>query len=354
MLNGKKQLTGWLAGLALCPVVGWGQEELRFIRHPEDVMVCPDEVAEFSVIATGGHLTWGINGIGILSYPEFNDFITRDQPVKGGVLSTFSIPRLAEQITGFNNSLIYAQTVRYPFWILSNNATLVYKTNQQFQVTGLNITVTNTTAQFNWDGQGNHTHYIFGVYDDNNHQITNQTINITHASFDIPDNACRLEFRVTGVNVQYPECPDIEQTRYSAYLYTKLDISPVTTEFNDNNQTVLVSWTPDGNGTVWVSVTDLDRGDAVQVKDDNSPFTYTLAVCGQFNLNVSVSPSECLDEPAFTYSGTIHFTIPCPTTTTEATETETSGEHSGILALAPSSLPVIAAAATLIRYFLPR
>ena len=150
-----------------------------------------------------------------------------------------------------------------------------------------------------------------------NNQIANQTTDTTYVSFDLPPRAndeCQwLEFRVTAVEVQHPECPDIEQTHYSTYLYTKPDVPPVTAEFN--NKTVLVSWPSDGDNAFLVVVTDLESGNQTTY-NGTSPFSYTPSLCGRFNLNVSVSPAQCANDPAFTHSDSISFTINCPTTAT--------------------------------------
>ena len=346
MLNGKK-LIGWLAALA--PVVGWGQPII--IEHPQDRTVCIGEVATFTSVTDGGSWSWVINGTVIQNLPaEKHVELDISFSVTNG--ATTQVLKFTKYDEFFDGAEVKSAVGIFGgSSVFSNPAYLSYKINQQSLVTGLSPTVTSTTAQFNWDKQGNHTHYIFGVYDGNNNQIANQTINTNHASFDLPDNACRLEFRVTAVDVQYPECPDIEQTRYSAYLY-KLDISPVTTEF-DNNQTVLVSWAADGDGAFWIDVTDLESGEQFTY-NGTSPFSYTPTLCGQLtNLNVSVSPAQCANDPAFTHSATVNFTIPCPTTATEATEatvTETPDQPSGTQANYPSLLLAVAAIIPLLKW----
>ena len=353
------RLSGWLAGLALYPVVGWGQEVLI---HPQNVTVCWGEEAVFNSTTRAGFGGWYINGIEIDIFltPEEAGFVRPTKNIDGSGSSRrtdLTLRFLSSTPIYFSGVNITSAVFAHEGSAVSEVAYLFYKTNQQFPVTSLSSTVTGTTAQFNWDGQGNHIHYIFGIYDGNNNQIANQTTVTTHASFDLPprvNGTCQsLEFRVTGVEVQYPECPDIEQTRYSVYLYIKPDISPVTAQLDSNNNgTVLVSWVSDGDSTnYWVSITDLDRGNQTQVAyRGDPPFSYTPALCGQYNLNVSVSPAECAEEPEFTHSDTIHFTIPCPTTATEPTETEIPDQPSGTQASFPSLLLAVAAIIPLLRW----
>ena len=136
--------------------------------------------------------------------------------------------------------------------------------------------------------------------------------------------------------------PDISQTAAASVRVAYPNISPVTAQF-DNDKTVLVNWVSAGNSTnYWVSITDLDRGNQTQEVDDAPPFRYIPTVCGEpVNLNISVSPVDCADDPGFTHSDSISLTIPCPTTATEP-ETEATGESSGTLAMYPSLLAVVA------------
>ena len=354
-LNVGNKRFGWLAALVFWPVAGLGQEPM-IIRHPQDVIACSDEIAEFSVIVKGGHLDWSINGSAIINYPENSDFMINNQAVEGGFLSTLSIPKLSEQITGFNNSIIHAENVQNLVLILSENATLIYKTNPQSPVTGLPPTINDMAARFDWDEPDTNqtTRFFFGVYDANNNQITNQTTNANHISYDFSPTCQQLEFRITAIEVQYPECPDIEQTRYTAYFHTKPNIAPVTAEL-DNNRTVQINWTPNGSGAYLVSVTDMDRSEGIKATQDNPPFGYRLTGCGQYTLNVSVSPVECAGDPAWViYYANIGFTIPCPTTPTTVTSTEPEAEitdeHSGTQTISPSLLLAVAAVIPLLKW----
>ena len=342
---------GWLAGLALVPVVE-GQE---IIEHPQDATVCVGESAEVKIVITGGALNWQLNGSSLFNFITLLPYTNTILGIEEGFPSSiFRIVGHDEQITGFNNTIISGRLGSNPY-IFSKNATVIYKTSRQFIVPRLIPIISNTTAQFEWDAHNSNltTQYLFGVYDSDGNLLGSQTTNATHASFELPpraDNTCQyLEFRVTA-----EQCPDPEngfsQTEGATFVYREpdIDISPVTAEF-DNDQTVWVSWTPAGNGMVWVSVIDLDRGDAVQVKHGNPPFSYTPVACGQHSLNVSVSPAECPDEPGFTYSSnSISFTIPCPTTVTEVAETE--GQPSGTQALYPSLLLAVAATIPLLKW----
>ena len=340
MLNSKK-LIGWLAGLALAPVVGWGQE---ILQHPQDATVCVGESAKFTSETAGGISSWLINGtlIGDLSLPNVTSIFT-------GIHSMLTVGYLTVGYNEIYNGLKVQSTVGI-FGGSSESSTaayLSYKPNQQFKVTGLIGAVNNRTAQIYWNAHNSNftIQYLVSVYDHNNHLIAYQTTNATQISYDLPDSAChRLTFKVTA-----NQCPDSEspfiQTEGATIDYRQpdIDISPVTAEF-DNNQTVWVSWTPAaGSGAYWVSFAGLgfDAG--------NPPFSYSPTRCGEYDLIFSVSPAECPDHPSFTHNASIGFTIPCPTTATEP-ETEVSGEPSGTQTIAPSSLPVLAAV-TLIKIF---
>ena len=344
----RRKLFGWLAMLALYPVVGWGQEESRIIQHPQTMTVCAGERAVFTSETDGGVTGWLVNGT-----PS-----TPLSDVTGSVIgNTATLTVCYNEIFDGLEVQSYVQAFGSPS-VNSTVAYLFYKTNQQSRVTGLKHTVNRTTAQFDWNERNSSftTHYLSGVYDKNNNQIANQTTDTTYVSFDLPPRAndeCQwLEFRVTAVEVQHPECPDIEQTHYSTYLYTKPDVPPVTAEFN--NKTVLVSWPSDGDNAFLVVVTDLESGNQTTY-NGTSPFSYTPSLCGWFNLNVSVSPAQCANDPAFTHSDSISFTINCPTTATkatetEATETEATAQPSGTQAIYPSLLLAVAAIVPLLKW----
>ena len=61
-----KKRFGWLAGLALVPVVGWGQVVLT---HPQDMTVCLRENATFTSEGTGDQLSWLLNGTNLGDLP---------------------------------------------------------------------------------------------------------------------------------------------------------------------------------------------------------------------------------------------------------------------------------------------
>ena len=345
-LNSSNKRFGWLVALALCPVVGWGQE---IIEHPQGVTVCAGKVAVFRTETNGDVTSWIIDGMPLGDLPPE----TLHQ-IKISFMNTEYFSTIQTLAIDYNEAFngLEVRSIVGSFSgsnVTSTAAYLFYETNQQFAVTGLPPTITNNTAQFHWiePDSNQTTRFFFGVYDSNNNQLTNETTDATQISYGLPlriDDACQqLEFRLTAVEVQYPECPDVlEQTHYSTYLYTNPNVSPVTAEF-DNNQTVLVNWTPDGNAVYRIIFTDSHRGIVVLVYRNDPPFSHTLALCGQYNLKVAVSPVRCGAEPAFTHSDNISFTIPCPTTPTTATETETeiTYEHSGASTIYPSLLAVV-------------
>ena len=343
----------WLGCLAaLCPVVTWGQE---FLVHPQNVTVCVEESAMFESKVATSQIEWKFNNV---SYADLPSDITDDLMTENLVNTKENIlvsKLIVKYDNNYNNSFVQliASRLLVPTDSRSDIAHLLYKTNQQFSVTGLTLTITGTTAQFDWNKRDSNltTEYFIGVYD-SNHLIANQTTNTTYASFDLPPRAsgtCQyLEFRFTA-----NQCPDADsngfvQNLYEAttFTYTNPDISPVTTQF-DNNQTVLVSWSPDEVNAFRIIITDLDSGNDIQVTtEDDPPFNYTLKTCGQYNLKASVSPKQCADEPGFTHSDTISFTIPCP-----ATETEPADQTSGALTNYPSLLLTVAAVIPLLKYF---
>ena len=342
---------GWLAGLALCPVVGLGQV---IIEHPQNQTVCVGESAVFTSETDGGFPDWYFNDIARpMLPPEISSYIHRADGVntKNGTTIESLIVNYNET---FNGVGVWSTVLAFDNSGLSVNSTaayLFYETTQQFQVTGLIGAVNNDTAQIYWNAHNSNltTQYFFGVYDHNNHLIANQTTDATHISYNLPPRAndtCQyLEFKVTA-----NQCPDPEngfiQTEGATIDYREpnIDISTVTAEFN-NNQTVLVSWTPAaGSGAYWVSF------DGQGFDAGNPPFSYSPARCGEYDLTFFVSPAECPDQPGFTYSDTISFTIPCPTTATEATETEIPDQPSGTQASYPSLLLAVAAIIPLLRW----
>ena len=354
-LNVGSKPFGWLAVLALYPVIGLGQ--MIFV-HPKDQTVCAGESAEFTSEMDDGFTGWYVNDTRLQDLSsKLSDFIPRpkdENTVNGTTIETLVI-NYHEAFNGLKVQSTVVDLAPGGLFSTKNStaAYLFYETNQQSPATGLTHTINDMVAQFEWDepGANQTTRFFFGVYDGNNNQITSQTTNATQISYSLPpraDDTCQyLEFRVTGIEVQYPECPDIEPSRYSAYLHIKPDIAPVTTEFD--NKTVLVNWTPDSGSLFRIVVTDLESGKQ-STYNGTSPFSYTPTTCGQFNLNVSVSPDQCADNPVFIHSDTIRFTINCPTTATETTEIEDTDQPSGTQASYPSLLLAIAAIIPLLKW----
>ena len=361
-LNIGKQFV-WLAGLALCPMLGWGQE---FLVHPQSMTVCVGEKATFTSLTLGGvGVGWFINGVEVASFSlsenvtvEIDSSLVDD----GKRLSTLVFaPLTPVSYSGTNVSLTLFLLGGSPKH--SELAYLFYKPNQQFKVTGLISEVNEGTAQFYWNKLESKfnltTQYLFGVYDHDGNLLANQTTDSTQITYDLlprADDACQyLEFRVTA-----EQCPDPEsqfiQTEGATFVYREpdIDLSPAIAAIVRflSNQAVRASWALDSDDAFQIVLTDLESGEQ-SIYNSTSPLSYRPPLCGKpVNLKVSMSPVECPDQLGFTQSEIIRFTIPCPTTATEP-ETEVSGEYSGTQALYPS-LPVLAAtAATLIRYYLP-
>ena len=314
MLNGKKRF-GWLAGLALAPVVGWGQQT-RFITQPQNIAVCVGENAEFiaqAVVHTLiGNINWYINGLLYNSLPGYE----RDQigvtVINVGVQQSILTFNYNET---FHGIFVQARLPIDPV-VSSRLAYLFYEPNHQSPVTGLTPIITNTTAQFYWNELASNftTQYLLGVYDSDNNLIANRTTNTTQISYDLPraNGDCQyLTFKFTT-----DECPDpdggFSQIEATTLVYAKPDVSPVTVQFDD--KTVLVNWTPDGSNVFRIVVTDLESGEQSQTTHGTPPYAYTEKVCGK--LNIAVSPAQCVDDPAFTHSTNI--SINCPTSSTQA------------------------------------
>ena len=330
------RLSGWLAVLAFWPVLGLGQE---FLVHPEDATVCIGEEAVFTVRAIAeddvSPIHWYINNIRY-------DLLSSKERGLIEISSSFFIGTARRDIATLSYNEIFNElTVQCRLSgsqiVHSNLAFLFYESNQQFPVTGLISTIDGTDAQLEWDEHNSNltTQYLVGIYDYNNHLIANQTTNTTHINYDLSprvNNACQhLEFRVTA-----DQCPDPKngfvQNKAATFVHREpdIDLSPVTAELDDN-QAVLVSWTPDGDDTFWIVVTDLESGEQFQTAHGTPPYVHEKT-CGK--LHIAVSPAQCADNPAFTHSTNI--SIDCPT--------------SGTQAIFPSMLLVIAAIIPLLKW----
>ena len=203
-------MSGWLAGLALCPVLG--QE---IIEHPQDQTVCVGENAIFTTATVGDLTYWLINGTQYKDLP----------PEQADLISTSRITRISgddifgQALTVKYNEAFNGWSIQSAVLSVSESADLTmdestiaylfYETNQQSPATGLNHTITNTTAQVYWNELDSNftTQYLFGVYDANNNLVANYTLNTTHANYDLPsrtDDSCQpLTVKVTA-----DVCPD--------------------------------------------------------------------------------------------------------------------------------------------------
>ena len=350
-----KKLSGWLAALVLAPVVGWGQSiPLLF---PENITVCEGSSAAFNASTVGERaIEWRINDqtLDNLS-PEIAKYIMIEE-----VESSFSVGFVRQELltVTYNETLdgLQLSTAIPGTNQTTPTAYLTYENKQQHSITNLTTVIDKTNVQFHWNKLDSNFQYFVSVCDSHNNLIASQTTNTTHFSFDLQPRAnnsnCQyLQFRIIACKCLESDCGFI-QTNATIFVYREpdIDISPVTAEF-DNNQTVLVSWTPDGGNAFRIVITDLDSGNNIQVTtEDDPPFSYIPENCGKLtNLNVSVSPDQCADDQAFTHSDTISFTINCSITETE-TETEPTTQPSGALANYPSLLLTVATVIPLLKW----
>ena len=346
-LNIGKRL--WLAALALWPVVGWGQP--RIIQHPQNATVCVGEVATFTSETNSGFAGWYINGTVLEDFSpggvDIEVMHSQDSTTIQTVTVTYN-----QIFNGLSVQLSLAVVGASP--IDSPTVYLFYKSSQQFPVSGLNVVAINTTAYINWNAHSSNltTEYLLGVYDRNNNPITNQTTNITYASFELPprvDGTCQLlKLRVTANQCPKSNNSGFIQNEATTFTYREpdIDLVPAVAAIARfiSNQGALASWTLDSGSAFQIVLTDLESG-GQSIFNSTSPISYAPPLCDQpVDLNIAISPILCPDDPDFTHSDSISFTIPCPTTATEATEPETdvSGEHSGTQALYPSVLIIAA------------
>ena len=330
----RKRWFGWLAALALCPALGFGQV---ILVDPENATVCVGEVATFTSKTNGALTGWRVNSINIEGLP-----IELDTDV--GLINGTNT--LVLKFTEYNELFDGAEveSVVGAFngpSIASNPAYLFYEINQQSPAPGLDAIANDTAIQVSWDASEAEvrTQYLVSI---SNVTETPAVVSSPHYTYLPESQDCQwYEFLVTTHECFNATNQDTSQTTAASVRVAYPNISPVTAEF-DNNQTVLVSWTPDGGSAFQIVVTDLGSGNQT-VFNGTSPFSYIPAVCDQpISLNVSVSPAQCAGDPAFTHSATVSFTIPCPTTATTEPETETPDQPSGAQATLPSWLAVAA------------
>ena len=344
----RSKLFSWLAPLALCPVVGWGQP--RIITHPQNKTVCVGESAEFTSETKGGTIVWNFNGMLPLvffsehaSALDMGSAITSNGTTVGTITITYN--------QAFNGLKVQSTVEDFdsPFdspIVNSTTAYLFYKTNQQHPATGLNATANGTAIQADWEASEVRTQYLVSV---SNVTETPAVVSSPHYVYFPESQDCRwYELMVTAHECVNTTDPDISQTIAAPIRVAYPNISPVTVQLN--NKTVLVSWPSDGGSAFWIVVTDLESGNQTTY-NGTSPFSYIPVVCGlPIKLNVSVSPAQCADDPAFTHSDSISFTIDCPTTASEATEAEVTGQPSGTQAIYPSLLLAVAAIVPLLKW----
>ena len=346
-------LPGWLAGLALTPVAGFGQV---IIEHPRNPAVCVGESAMFITETIGDVAFWRLNGVAEQNLsPEIINQIglVESNTPNGTIIKTLTID-YNETFNGLEVLSAAEASGSSGSTVNSSVAYLFYETNQQYQVTNLTSRINGKVALFNWDELKSNftTQYLFGVYDANDNLIANQTTNTTHISYDLPPGAndtCQyLRFRVTA-----DQCPDPDndfiQNKATSFIFRKphLGVGPLLAMFD--NKIMVGSWPFDGDNAFQIVVTDLESGEQ-STYNSTLPFTYTLlAACD--HLNMAVSPLQCKDVPGFTDNTRIKIGFgPCPTTATETTETEITSLLSGTQAIYPSLLLPVAAIIPLLKW----
>ena len=291
------RLSGWLAVLALWPVVGFGQ---IIIEPPQNVTVCFGEEAIFESETDGGHSGWKINGILAEDSPPDKGFIEQSPRVTSDatILLTLKFkPTTPFSRNGVKIESIVINPVNGSSEISSEAVYLFYKTNQQLPATGLNATTNNTAIQVSWDASEVRVQYLVSVTDITETPVVTRSPHYVY--FPESQNCQWYEFMVTTHECFNATNSDTSQTTAASVRVAYPNISPVTAEFD--NQTVLVSWPFDGGNTFRIVVTDLESGNQTAY-NGTSPFSYMPARCGQFTLNFEVSPAQCAGEPGFTHS----------------------------------------------------
>ena len=223
-------------------------------------------------------------------------------------------------------------------YIDSKSAYLLYETNRQAPATGLITTANGTAIQVSWDASQVRTQYLVSI---SNVTETPVVVSSPHYTYFPESQDCQwYEFMVTAHQCSNTTDQDTRQITATSVRVAYPNISPVSLQYS--GEEVLVDWLSGDNSTLAVIASLRNGSKLLMTHTDTSPFSYKPKTCGQYNINVAVSPVQCADEPDFTHSDSISFTIPCPTTATDATETEIPDQPSGTQAISPSLLAVAA------------
>ena len=330
---------GWLVGLALWPVLGWGQE---ILVDPQNATVCLGEEAIFTSSARGGFAGWHINDIGIDDFfsPDERKFFKLSKnindtlsPAKTDLTLTFK----SSTPIRFSGMNITSGTITHDGSAVSEHAYLFYKTNQQSPATDLTATANDTAIQVDWDASEVTAQYLVSI---RNITETPVVVDSPHYVYLPESQDCRwYEFMVTVHECFNSTDLDTRQNTAASVRVAYPNISPVSLEVSGDK--VLVDWLSGDNSALAVVASLRNGSKTLMTHTGTLPFSYVATGCGQYNLNVTVSPAQCEGEPDFTQSASIGFTILCPTRPTEP-ETEVTGESSGTLAMYPSLLAVVA------------
>ena len=331
-LNIGKRL--WLAVLTL-PLQGFGQE---IIRDPQNATVCAGEEAFFESETDDGNAGWIINGINAEESLPDRGFIELLSRITSDFTTILTLK--FKPTTPFSRNGIKIESVVINLdnlYETSESAYLFYETNQKNPATGLTDTVNDTAIQIDWNASKVRTHYLVSI---TNITETPDVVSFPQYVYFPESQDCQwYEFMVTTHECFNTTNLDTNQTVAASIRVAYPNISPVSLEVSGDK--VLVDWLSGDNSALAVVASLRNGSKTLMTHTGTLPFTYTATGCGQYNMNVAVSPAQCEGEPDFTQSASIGFTILCPTTPTEP-ETEVTGESSGTLAMYPSLLAVAA------------
>ena len=145
----------WLAlfwGLALVPLLGWGQE---IIEHPQNVTVCVGERAIFTSIVNGAGSSWQINGTSFGNLGPYIHTLFMVSPVSiddqgnddqgNSILSVTALPNDTAVLNNTRvQSFVFTSSPNFSE-VTSEPAYLSYKANLQYPATNLKTIPMNLT-----------------------------------------------------------------------------------------------------------------------------------------------------------------------------------------------------------------
>ena len=309
----------WLGlfwGLALVPLLGWGQV---ILEPPRNMTVCVGESAIFRSILDGDLVGWKVNGTlsANLSPDIYRLFVFSPAPDdKGNII--LSMTALPSDTIVLNNTRVESVAYKNLTEIISESAYLTYQAKLQYPVTNLRGTTNQKAVQLYWQSRRSNltTRFLIGVQDlnapdDAASLETIYTTDTNHYDYD-PETACyHLQFRVIAQECPGNETDSSNLAIASPVILKKPDIQAVTLEYAD--RVVRVGWEQDGSGAYRIEITDL--GNHTQPGFDTCyncpPYFYSPEACGRhYHLNFAVTPAECHGS-GFTYNASIYFYMDC-------------------------------------------